>query len=129
MRNSTTGMIWSIRESTCRLSSIFPRINPNIFTFGDTRTHFPYGSGDLLHKSSMFLKQSPYYESHERSSLHCVFISVTTRILGSLPATQERYQKDTSSTLNLKTNISKKQFIQKYAASHNIQKYHIIQNR
>ena len=41
--------------------------------------------------------------------------------------TQERCWKDTSPTLNLRTDISKEQFIQKYAASYNIQKYHIIQ--
>jgi len=57
-----------------------------------------------------------------------VIVSVTTRILGPWLATQERCQKDTPPTLSLKTDISKEQFIQKYAAFHNLQKYCIIQN-
>jgi len=51
-----------------------------------------------------------------------------TRILGPLPATHERCQNDTLPMLSLRTNISKEQFIQKYAAFQNFQKYYIIQN-
>ena len=54
-------------------------------------------------------------------------IIVMTRTPGPRPATQERCRKDTPLTLSLRTNISKEQVIQKYAAFHNIQKYYIIQ--